>query len=364
MSASPRKLHSESIPQLSTEESHVRHLQPAPPSTGVGCITRDSFAVAIDSARNPNAAAIEAQALMLAQKFGLVTPQNRNRFAAFNSIVGYTYPTADIERGLANAQWSNWLFFFDDMHDEDLERCRDIARVERSMDHYLDLLLNGGFSRAKTPLDDLTVDLHERLRAFGGDEWLKRFCASAASYLKLGVLKAVANWARNSMPNLDGYLIQREHDSSMHACIDMIEIAEGIRISDEVRELPAMSRARRACATTVAYFNDIVSYPKEVLIARNPNNLIHVLISDQKLNLYQAILFAVDVVNQCTMDLLTAEEELKQIPSANTPEVEAYLRGMKHWQRGNIEWSLEGERYASPWSPIAELVRDHSSGRR
>lgn len=360
MSASPRKLHSESVPQSSSEESHVRHLQPAPSSTGVGCVTRDSFAVATESHRNPNAALIEANALKLGQKLGLLTPQNRRKFEAFNTIVAYTYPTATVERGVTCAQWCNWLFLFDDMHDEDLERCRDVSRVSKSMDKYLRLLREGGSAEGATPFEMLTIDAHDRFLAFGGRLWLERIVASATDYLKLGMLRAVENWATLRMPNLEGYLVQREYDSGVHTAIDLIEIANDIYLPSEIRDSGPMRRARSACARTVAYFNDIVSYPKEVLINRNPNNLIHVLVSEREMSLCDAVSFARDLVNDCTRDLVAAEEELRDVAGAHRKEVEIYLHGMRVWQRGNIDWSLDGERYASRWSPLDELVRPDS----
>ncbi|MEZ4301812.1 MAG: hypothetical protein R3B70_43155 [Polyangiaceae bacterium] len=310
-----------------------------------------------DRAMNPNAAEIEEQAAKMAERFGLLRPGNGGRFDAFNSIVAHTYPTASVQRGLVNAQWSNWLFFFDDMHDEDLERCRNVEQVARSMSRFVGLLRNGGDDRGAPPLEQHTIDLHERLLAFGGEAWLDRFCTSASNYLHLGVLRAVENWASGRTPPLDEYLVQREHDSSMHACIDMIEIAEDISIPDEIRNSAPMRRARRAAARNVAYFNDIVSYPKEVLVNRNPNNLLHVLISESGMTLEQAAKEALRMVNQCANDLLDAETELASVPAEHAKATAAYLRGMRYWQRGNVEWSLEGQRYASPWSPMVELLR-------
>lgn len=335
-------------------ESGVRQVHRLDPDA-VGCVSRSDFLMACEPRHNPNGPQFEAQALTLARQLGLLRSTNSRRFDAFNSIAAYTYPTASVERGLANAQWSNWLFFFDDMHDEDLERCRDTMRVERSIERHLQLLRYGGSVRMISPLERLTLDLHARLLSLGGEQWLERFCTSAAEYLKLGVLPAVRNWADGQTPDLDSYLIQREYDCSMYACIDMIEIAEDIHVPDEIRDSETMKRARRACARTVGYFNDIVSYPKEVLKSHNPNNLVHVLVSDQGLTVRQAVLRATDIVNACTRDLLVAEQELLGTGGTHSQAVATYLQGMKNWQRGNVEWSLEGGRYAAPGSPMVEL---------
>lgn len=340
------------------EESGIRHCRPKEveriaPSA---CISKQDFVLAIDAARNPHADAIETISAEIAEATGMLNASNRRRFDAFNTLVSFVYPEANLERAVACAEWCNWLFFFDDLHDEDIELCQRPAKVERSMRRHLSLLAKGGVPKSGDALERYSVDLHDRLSAMAGRAWLKRFCASAADYLLKGVLFAVRNWGEGRTPGLADYLIQREHDSSMASCIDMIEVGQDFFLPDEIFLHPEVQRARRACARSVGYFNDIVSFPKEVLKNHNPNNLVCVLMKEERSFFRPAVLAAARIVNDCTNEMIDASAAAQK-HFGDTEPLRTYLRGLAHWQRGNIEWSLTGQRYAAPESPLVELCR-------
>jgi len=323
-------------------------------------LTRDDFVVLAEPERNRGALAIQQQAADIATRVGLLLPENQERFDAFNSLVEYVYPHASVERGVACSLWCNWLFFFDDAHDEDPGACDDTVRVREQMEHHLGLLLGVVIVPTPNPLERLTLEFRAHALRLAGRAWLSRFCDLVDSYLFHGVLPAVENWRANRAPPLAEYVEQREHDSAVMTAIDLIEIAHGISIPDDVRNSPEMVRARRACARTIACFNDIVSYPKEVIRHHNPNNLVHVLANERGISIHEALFQATDIVNDAARDLLRIEQEVtSRLPDGPHP-VRTYLSAMRTWQRGNIDSSLEGERYASRWSPLVELLRPDS----
>lgn len=332
-----------------------------PPSVGAeGVLGLQDFVVLAESAKNPRARAIERLSADFARRAGLLLPQNKARFSAFNSLVGYVYPTATIERAVACNLWCNWLFFFDDTHDEDAAACADLQRVREHMEHYLGLLMGAVRVDSPQPLEKLTIEFRRRALDLAGRAWLSRFSDLVDAYLFRGVLTAVENWRAGRTPPLAEYLEQREHDSAVMTAIDLIELARGISVPDEDRNSPDMLAARRACTRTIACFNDIVSYPKEVIRHRNPNNLVHVLVSERNVSVTEALHQAADIVNDAARELARLEQRIAaEHPDPSDP-VRAYLLGMREWQRGNIDSSLEGERYASRWSPMVELYRPDS----
>ena len=108
------------------------------------------------------------------------------------------------------------------------------------------------------------------------------------------------------------------------------------------------------CAQVVAFTNDLFSYEKEVLVHRNPNNFLHVLMTHRSLSFEEATRQTVESINTDVETFITYEQAL--LPEIERDKrVHAYLHGMKAWMRGNILWSLETGRYSSVTSPFPEL---------
>ncbi|MDC0722016.1 terpene synthase family protein [Nannocystis bainbridge] len=305
----------------------------------------DDFVTLAPRRQNPRADEIEAGALALAEAVGLVHAGNRARFDAFNSLGRHVYPTATVERGVLCATWCNWLFFFDDMHDEELRSRDDQSRVRRQIDHALALLSGARQPTGEAePLDRLLLEFRRGALAQIGGAWLDRLWCVTADHMSLGVLPAVRNWGTSRTPPLREYLSQREHDSGVLTALDLIELAGALHLAPTVRDSPAMVRARRAASRTVGYFNDIVSFPKEVLRHKNPNNLVHVLMCERGCSLESALREATELVNAEAQALAASVREAgAAYPEGH--EAHTYLQGLLEWQRGNIEWSLASPRY-------------------
>jgi hypothetical protein len=301
--------------------------------------------VACPSAKHPQAAEIEAASLALAHSLDLVDEDNAARFAAFNMLTPYVYPTASVERAVTCTAWCNWLFLFDDIHDERPDGDIDRDDAQRAMHQYVALLDGGGDRGDRDPLVRLLVEFRERARSLCDDAWLARFRVSVSDYMLRGTLPALDAFGSGRPPALGQYLEQREHDSAVHTATDLIELAEGLRLPSELVHAPVTRRARRALARTVAYANDLFSYPKEVVLHENPNNLVEVLQAERGVSLADASVEAMQIVNTYARELITIEDELLAQDAPHREELARYHAGMCRWQRGNIDWSVEGIRY-------------------
>jgi 5-epi-alpha-selinene synthase len=318
----------------------------------------DDFVLTRGPARHPRALAIEARGRELAEAAGLLDEQNAARFAAFNSVATYVHAYAEPERVVTCAEFYNWLFFFDDLHDEHLELAADRARLERAIAGYVQSLLTG--KAEDSALSRYLVDFRERALALTGPAWLRRFVRSFEDYLYKGSLVAAVNFASGTIPRLEPYLRQREYDGAVHLAFDLLELAAGVKFPESALESEVTRELRRAWARTISNFNDIVSYPKEVLVHNNPNNLVHVLENEHQCSREEACRLAARIVNRDANRVLELAEPFVAQGSSAPEASDALARvreALFHWQRGNISWSFDGVRYASPDSPFVELAR-------
>ena len=169
------------------------------------------------------------------------------------------------------------------------------------------------------------------------------------------MLSANAHWSYRVVPALDHYLLQREYDSAVHTCIDLVELAGGFFIPDHVHAAEPLPTMRRLCARALAYANDLMSYEKEVLRHGNPNNLVHVLMTSRSLPFNGAVHDAVALINRYTRDLIALERRIPRYGRAVDILVARYVAGMLRLLRSNYDWSLATGRYRTRASPFPEL---------
>ncbi len=293
----------------------------------------------------------------LALKLELITPDQVQRFDAsrFALLSGFAYPNATLERFKVCNDWLMWLFFFDDQADEQAEAGQETLKLRDYMEVCLDVLRTGALRADAAGFEVFTLDVRHRLVQFATEAWLERFLENVEDYLFKGTLTAADNWTHDTTPGVESYLLQRQYDSAVYTCQDLIEItAEGIELPPEILSDARFQSLRRLCTQVVAFTNDIFSYEKEVLKHRNPNNLLDVLMLHRSLSLAEATSQAVRLINNAVESFITHEQDL--LPEIRGDErLHIYVQGMKAWMRGNLLWSLQTGRYRSPTSPFPEI---------
>ena len=312
------------------------------------------------SLKNPHADVAEEAIRDVAWRAGLLRDGSMAYFDAFNRASAFTYPRANADRLMACIQWCDWLFFFDDQYDVDRAFTKGEMHLDRIVDHYLALLGGEPCGERPRPLELFACDLSERLTALASPAWRRRFLRSVEDYFMKGVLRTARSFAEGEVPDLASYQRDRKFDSAVLTTLDMIEVATGMELADEVVACPAIQQMRRICTRVVAFVNDIVSYQKEVLKDDNPNNILHVLMVNEGCTLEQAVARTVDTVNAGIERFDALELELPVWSPPARGAADAYVEGMQHWMRGNLEWSLQSSRYCSRNSPFEEL-RAHRS---
>ncbi len=307
----------------------------------------------------PNIHAAEAHEATksLALKFNLITQAQVEKFdkSAFALLAAYACPKSPPERLKIVNDWNSWLFFFDDQADEQYSREGHPLSLEDYMQECTSILRTGCIRQNPTGLELFTLNIRNRISQFASETWLSRFVADVSDYLFIGTLNAARNWTSGITPDISTYLRQRRYDSSLYACETLLELADkNLELDEEVLGNPNFHTLRQICNDVVAFSNDIFSYEKEVLLHKNPNNLLHVLMVNESLSLDQATTWAIRLINS-DIDMFMALEQRLLAEIRHDARVIAYLQGLKAWMRGNVLWSLQTGRYTSPTSPFPEL---------
>lgn len=313
--------------------------------------------------RHPLAAPAEQAACELALQFGLLRNNEfeLRRFHGFVTCASYVYLNSTLEQLTACNDTLVGLWFLDNTYDDEFKIARDTTAVRQAMEYQL-AVLKGSLPDAPAPLARFMADLRSRLLRLSpsGDRWLQRLLTSLEEYWFRGSLPATENWKNNRVPPLAEYLVQREYDSAMYPCIDLLELEAG-SVPDGLYTAPAIVRMRQLCNYHVAFTNDIMSYEKEVLQRDNPNNLVRVLMTHRGLTREAAVSEIVAMLNTDVREFCELAQQVPELVKGDAALgviMERYVTGMQCWMRGNYDWSLNTGRYCSASSPFPELRKD------
>jgi 5-epi-alpha-selinene synthase len=94
----------------------------------------------------------------------------------------------------------------------------------------------------------------------------------------------------------------------------------------------------------ISWCNDLVSLEKEMRVG-DVHNLVVVLQHHHQISLQQAIHMAIEQHNAEMKAYLELEPQVPSFGPDIDPQVQLYLRGLRHWMRGNLDWGLTAKRY-------------------
>ncbi|QSA96520.1 hypothetical protein [Methylococcus sp. EFPC2] len=299
------------------------------------------------STPNPYGDACHCATRRIALDLGLITHGQVRDFdrGQFALLSAYAYPYATPERLNLCNDWHSWLFFFDDQADEQIQIGKQPTLLRRYMEACLDLLRGGSARPNPTPLERYTLDIRNRMCRLMSASWMQRFADDVEDYLYKGTLEAARNWTDDRVPDLASYLVQRRYDSAVYTCQDLIELTGPALELGSVLGDPALQTLRDCCADVVGLSNDIFSYQKEVVVHRNPNNLLQVLMVNHRIDLDEAIHSGVALINAKVGQFIASEQDILSRYGHGNAALQAYLHGLKAWMRGNVLWSYQTGRY-------------------
>lgn len=254
------------------------------------------------------------------------------------SFASHTYPRATDPVVCLGADLITWLFLFDDRFGEatGTESSADpggFESYERAL-RTLDVPANAtAFHRA-------LVDIAERGTALANAAWLSRFADSIASYFRGCLMEGPYRNGRGT-PTLAQYRDLRTLSVGAYPVFDLIELASGQILSDHEVNCPEVVGGRELAACLCAWVNDVYSYPKET-VARDPLNLVSVIMNERGLGSEEALSSAVALFNA---ELEHFCELVHGAKSRSTTSIAAYLNGLEDWVFGNRTWTVTSGRY-------------------
>lgn len=277
------------------------------------------------------------------------------RAGRFELLTSLVYPDADLDQLAICNDFITYLFYVDDQAEEDEAYGKRPEVLKNYFQAHIAALRDG----AQVPEGDaagrLLLDIRVRLASRASRRWLTRFADDVQTYLLRGTLVGARHWTAGSVPGIEEYAAQRRWDSAVLCTQDLIEISGAGELPGRTARRPEWTELRRLCTDVVAFTNDLVSYPKEVLRHGSPNNLVHVIATHEKLCLEDAIARVIAIINEDVAVFERLATRLASHGARTDARLNHYLAGQRAWMFGNLQWSLETGRYADPESPFIEL---------
>jgi 5-epi-alpha-selinene synthase len=250
----------------------------------------------------------------------LVDSASRARFAAarYASLIARAYPDAGYPDLCLAAAWLAFTFELDDH----LERTG--GAEQRELASKIIRYLRTGAVTA-WPLAGALADVWRRTVARTGADWQQRFVDHVCEYLEANAWEA-DNRVAGRAPGVEEYLTMRRYSAATAMFFDFIEVFGG--------GVPTAGGLRRHADNAVAWFNDLVSWPKE-LARGDAHNLVLVLHREHRVPLAGAVELAVAWHDREVRAFVSLAEQAKGV----------IADGLAHWIRANVDWSAESGRY-------------------
>jgi hypothetical protein len=310
-------------------------------------------------ASSPHAAEHLAGAEAVARAAGLLAHERDvARFRAFAKIDLYFFHYADLDRLSAAASYSEWMYFLDDSYDDHPGAGNEVGDVERRMRRVFEVMRTGRLAAEATPLERFTKTVHDSLRRLSPwDGWYALFLDRSRRYLFEGSLESMAFWRQGGPLTVADYAAVRSHDSGVLPVLACALLASNTRLPQLVLTHPSIVALEQHTVRHVAFLNDLFSYQKEVMRHGYPCNLVHVLSTERRVELGEAVQAAIEIVNSELRAFVAIERELPSFGGELDPAVARYVMGMKALMRGNYDFSLKSRRFRDAESPFSELRR-------
>ncbi|WP_369172886.1 terpene cyclase [Streptomyces sp. R28] len=301
---------------------------------------------------------------------GLIQRESaRRRFehADFGWFASVVYPTADEDRIALMADWFAWLFLVDDQLDDgDFGRDTEhAARVVAGMRAVLESADHGAAAARRTDLPTAVsslADLWRRTAPGMPAPWRHRFVRHLEECLTAAAVWEAGNRVRGVVPEEDDYIANRRHTGAIYVCMDLVEVVERLEVPVGVYDSEEFQEALDAACNVVCWTNDIYSLEKERSLGE-VHNLVYVVLHHRGLDGRRAMSHVCEVTSAETRRFLALEERLLRRHPEHSGVLVPYVRGMRTWIRGNLDWSSRTKRYraqpgASVPQPASYLEQD------
>jgi hypothetical protein len=282
------------------------------------------------------------------------TALKRFHRAKFAWLGARSYADANPEMLMLITGWLCFTFFLDDQCEKAIGT--NPEQLRKFFSEFVSYLTNSlpPPTTNTSPLFDALKDLWSRTLAhLPSESWSSRFIQSVADYLESNAWEA-ENKLQGRIPSLHEYVEKRQFTVGAYLFFDLAEVTQSLKMPYPTP--PEISRLQRMANNIIAWFNDIVSLEKE-LPTHDVHNLVLVLQHEYQCSLQLAMDVAVDMHNREMKQFLQLESQILCDPRyRDNSDISEYIRGLRFWIRGNVDWSYESGRYLPDGATPEDLI--------
>ncbi|MFJ6216027.1 hypothetical protein ACIQGZ_22220 [Streptomyces sp. NPDC092296] len=273
----------------------------------------------------------------------------------FGRFAARVYAQAPRDRLLTLADWTGWIFAFDDLLDDTPEG-RDLDFVNRvlaCMEPVCRGLPAAGAPPAPTRAvgrsREALADLWQRITVPMAGPWVGRFSRNVLDFLYSYRTQATVNASRSVLDD-DSYSAHRSSTVAMYTGADLIEYATDLPIPEQLITHPDVAVVRETAVNAIAWTNDLFSAPKEISVG-DLCNYVTVLHRQLRVPLDEAAYEVVRRIHDEVDRFSAAADRIgvlcERLPAAHSDALRRMVDGLESWMVGHVDWSAESGRYRS-----------------
>jgi 2-methylisoborneol synthase len=180
----------------------------------------------------------------------------------------------------------------------------------------------------------------EHLRRHAGPSQVQRVCYS--TFAMFVSWTAYAAWRETGRhPPAWEYLAARQHDS-FYTSMTLIDVVGGYEVPAALFYEPRVRRAAMQAGTASVIVNDLHSVAKDAADEKPVCNLVLLIAADRGCSVEEATEITVGLHNDFVRGFERSHRSLSAVPS---PELQRFLRGLRAWMGGGLEWHATNARY-------------------
>jgi hypothetical protein len=293
-----------------------------------------------------NARVAEAQrgSVAWAERYGMVQSSEHLAKLDRSKIAWLTargFPSASLDVLQLAADWTTLFCLLDDRIET-----READPVSLST-YFLDLIdaFRGGTpGRSLDPIGEGLIDLSKRMDRLATPAHNRRFAAVFRELLGGFLWEEINRW-KLMRPNRDAYRTMRQITVGLRPQFILGEIGDGIDLPAHVRGHRSIAKLESITCSAIGWANDIFTCAKE-LGQDHAHNIVLLVMDEESLSLTAVVRQIAAGHDELIRSFQTIEEEL---PSslAEDESVQLYIRMLRHWIRGHLDWARETGRYGA-----------------
>jgi hypothetical protein len=297
----------------------------------------------------PDAEELGRQAVVWADRFGLVGPDQKRRLERIDIglLTSMVMPEGRAVPTQLAADFTAWLFAFDDCYADEQkgEQTTELAALLSRLARVLE-------APAYEPAAEVVIglpyvvalhDLCVRLAGVASSSQVVRWREAMRAYF-MATLWEANNRAHDVVPDLDSYAVLRVHSGAMPPSILLLDVADGYEVPNETMMRPDVQALMDMTCILVGWDNDLISHHKESARVGDKQNVLDVIIQQDQCTADQALSRAMAIRDRMMCRYLRLRD---QILLNSSSELARYVNSLGYWVRGNIQWGQQSSRYAS-----------------